>query len=101
MKVNPQDRVIRTVVDPTRAMLGDVIIAKRTYFDGGGRLESLCTSCDDVFPTSFRRMERITGPGKRRVEVRNVPQCPACRNEASKRAKLRRRLATAFNGVSR
>lgn len=68
---------IRVSIDHELFMKGDVIITKRTFLGPKGKLETICTSCDETFPTTYRRMGRLGS--KRALEVRNVPQCPKCR----------------------
>src|SRR5438874_1063407 len=70
---------IKVAVDPDLVLKGDVIIIKRTYFDPSAKLKlvTICTNCGEKFPTELRRMQNA---GKRRLEVRNVPQCASCRS---------------------
>jgi hypothetical protein len=74
---------IKTAVDHQQPQLGDVVIVKRTVCDvsapAGKQLQTICTKCGSKFPTQFRRMSR-KGEG-RDCEVRNIPQCSACRSK--------------------
>ena len=77
---------IKIAVDHDDFIKGDVVIVKRTYVDpratAGRQMQTLCTRCHKLFPTTFRRM---SGPqGGRWCEVRNVPQCLACRSRYRK-----------------
>lgn len=77
---------IRTVVDHESYMKGDVIIAKHQFHTPSG-LQTLCSRCQKLFPTTFRRMAKWA------LEVRNVPQCPACRGRYhAKKSKAQRGL---------
>lgn len=71
---------IAVAVDPELINKGDVVIIKRSFFVPGQGLKTRCTKCADLFPTELRRMERLLSGGRRAVEVRNVPQCRACRS---------------------
>jgi hypothetical protein len=78
---------ISVAVNPDLILKGDVIIIKRTYFDPSApmRLVTKCTRCAGTFPTELRRMQSLDSYGKRRCEVRNIPQCPPCRSRYPKK----------------
>lgn len=79
--------IIKAAVDHDAILKGDVVIIKRTFVrtkrttpaGSSDQLITICTKCNELFPTSFRRMSRLHGDGKRRCEVRNIPCCPKCR----------------------
>lgn len=78
---------IRTAIDREQPPLGDVVIVKHSKFQPSAPLQlvTICSHCGKDFPAQFRRMGK---PGtKRALEVRNVPQCPACRSRYPKKAK--------------
>jgi hypothetical protein len=81
-------KVISVAVDPEQILKGDVIIIKRTFFDPNvpGKLRTNCTKCGCLFDTQLRRMVNLDSKNERRCEVRNVPQCPACRSKKVKPA---------------
>lgn len=79
-------RIIRTDIDDTDLLKGDVLIVKRTFVDRRGKLQTTCTKCGRLFPTTFRRMAPLFSKRSRACEVRNIPQCPFCRSAHHARA---------------